>query len=351
MVERDQAAEHLPSFQELRDQLADASRQASECHATALRELVEAAEVAIGLAERTAEKLRKREGLIDSSATGLALWDLEGRIEYVNAAFSAMWGYVDPEDVVGESIVDLLGADPKSQTIPSAIDQLGGWIGKLELIGKDGSPFTCMLSVFVVRDPRGQPAAVAGSFVEMTYRERLNEMLFRQEDWLRALHAVNNGMLGDAELAELGENALEDLQALLPCTGSSVTTFHLSDGTAELLARAPGDPPLSGDGHRASLVGFERTLERLREGQVCSFEDGDSPPLPAAVLGLEVKTGPSLWVVAPLMARGQLLGSLNVKLDREVRLTNLHESILGQFSSSLAVAVLLRSLQDTVAYD
>ncbi|MGD2105632.1 MAG: GAF domain-containing protein, partial [Anaerolineae bacterium] len=268
----------------------------------------------------------------------------------VNPAFLAMWGYQYPEEIQGRTIQDLVAGDPKGDTILSSVEELGGWIGKLSAVGEDGEPFTVMLSVSLIREPDGTPSGAVGSFVEMTYRERLNRMLFRQSDWLRAAHEIDRGILSGTDLTEIGKTALMTIAQLVPCASSSVTLFNLKEDEAELLAVVPEED--QGDAPRTvscSLTGFEKTLEVLQGEEVCSFEHADGPPLPAAALSLPEGSQPDAYLIVPLRSGGELLGTLNVAVEDPARLTNLHESIVQQLADSLAVAVQNAQMNATIA--
>jgi PAS domain S-box-containing protein len=331
------------AMQRLLEELSEARQRVVELESVLLDEASRAL-------ERTEDELRIKEAMIDASVAGLALWELEGGLTYVNPAFLAMWGYDGPDEVQDRSIQDLLADDPKVATIRSSVEQIGGWIGKLAAIGKDGSPFTVMLSVRLVQEPDGTPARVVGSFVEMTYRERLNAMLFRQADWLEALHTIHRGILSGKNPQEIGKAALTALRELIPCVGSSVTLFNLKRGEARLLAAVPDE--IAGDTRQEApggLSGFEQTIEALHQEEIYRVDRVLRPPLPASALGLSKTPEPDAYVLVPLTSDGELLGSLNLALEQSGRLTSWHESIVRQVADSLAVVIMNAQLATAVA--
>jgi PAS domain S-box-containing protein len=347
MVDRRRLGDEASSTQRLLQDLTEARQRVVELESVLVDEVSRAVEVARERAER---ELRIKEAIIDASVAGLALWDLQGCIGYVNPAFLAMWGYADPEDVQGSDIWDLLADDPKVATIGSSVEQIGGWIGKLTAIGKDGSPFTVMLSVSLVREHDGAPSCVVGSFVEMTYRERLNAMLFRQADWLRAVHEIDRGILSGTGPQKMGEAALTALRDLIPCVEASVTLFDLKAGEASLLAVVPeGDSGATHQGAWVTLAGFEETMEALQQEEIYIVGHVLQPPLPASGLGIGKTSQPNTYVLVPLACEGELLGSLNLALKQRGRLTGLHKSIVRQVADSLAVAYRHAQLAERVA--
>jgi PAS domain S-box-containing protein len=347
MPDRRRLQEEPGGAQRLLEELTEARQRVAELESAVLEEAARAREATLERAER---ELRIKEAMIDASVAGLALWDMEGAISYVNSAFLAMWGYRDPEDVQGRDIQGLLADDPQGATIQSSVEQVGGWIGKMTAIGQDGSPFTAMLSASLIREPDGTPSCVVGSFVEMTYRERLNTMLFQQSDWLRAVHEIDRGILSATSLEEIGERALTAIQALVPCARSSVTLLHPQDGEAELLAAVPEeDGGRAGRGARVPLTSFEETIEALQREEIRVVERALRPPLPASVLGLDKPAEPATYVLVPLSCEGQPLGWLNLVLEERDRLTNLDQSIARHFADSLAAAIHNAQLTAAVA--
>lgn len=340
MMDERQAQARRPSTQELRTELSKALRRAAELQSLVINELSVTGEAAIERAERAERSLRAKEAMIDASVAGLAVWDIGGRISYVNPAFLAMWGYDRPSEVEGRNLRALLADDEKATAIASSVQQLGGWIGKLKTIGEDGSLFTVMLSASPIRDSEKTPTAVVGSFVEMTYRERLNQMLFRQADWLRLFHDIDLSILSGDELTEIARTALTAVLELTPCTRCSVTLFERRHAEARLLAAAPdGGVPSSPGGDSVSVAGFGETLATLQQEGICWFEPHKHLPLPAAALGLDESTESEALALVSLAFKEELLGSLNVRLEQDARLTNPDETILQQVADALAVAV------------
>jgi GAF domain-containing protein len=196
-----------------------------------------------------------------------------------------------------------------------------------------------MLSVGLVREHDGAPSCVVGSFVEMTYRERLNAMLFRQADWLRAVHEIDRGILSATSPQKLGKAALTILCDLIPCVKASVTLFQLQAGEARLLAVVPeGGSDATEQEAWVALTGFEETIEALQREEIYLVDHMLRPPLPASVLGRDEASQSHTYVLVPLSCEGELLGSLNLALKQRGRLTGLHESIVRHVADALAVA-------------
>jgi PAS domain S-box-containing protein len=333
--------------QRLLEDLAEARERVAALEAAVVEEVSRAREASLEQAERD---LRLREAIIDASVAGLAVWDLDGSILRVNPAFLAMWGYDNAGDVQGRDIHLILADDPKAATVRSSVEELGGWIGKLTATAQDGSPFTAMVSASLFREPDGKPACVVGSFVEMTYRERLSTMMFQQSDWLQAVREIDRGILSAANPERIADSALAALHGLVPHRVSSVTLLHMQDSEAELLAivgevnseRAPLRT-------RVPISGFEQTIEALQQNETLVVAGKLAPPLPALALGLDTPCERLTYTLMPLVSDGALLGSLNLVLDEGQRLAAFDQSIARHFGDSLAIAIRHAQLGAAVA--
>ncbi|MDI9542344.1 MAG: PAS domain S-box protein [Pseudomonadota bacterium] len=143
------------------------------------------------------EELRVRENAIASSIDGIGFCDLEGKITYVNDAALAMWGAEDPSEVLGRSVLDLAQSEEEALKIFQAVVEKGSWSGEVSGFRSDGSPITVHLSASMVYNDRGEPICVMDSFVDITYRKKMEEEL-RVKDF--AISSSINGIaIGDLQ--------------------------------------------------------------------------------------------------------------------------------------------------------
>ena len=143
------------------------------------------------------EELRVRENAIASSIDGIGFCDLEGKITYVNDAALAMWGAEDPSEVLGRSVLDLAQSEEEALEIFQAVVEKGSWSGEVSGFRSDGSPITVHLSASMVYNDRGEPICVMDSFVDITYRKKMEEEL-RVKDF--AISSSINGIaIGDLQ--------------------------------------------------------------------------------------------------------------------------------------------------------
>jgi PAS domain S-box-containing protein len=133
---------------------------------------------------RAEEALRVKDAAIASSVNAIAVADLESNLTYVNTRFLDMWGYDDSEDVLGKHSVTFWETEDRAWEVVEALREVGGWMGELVALRKDGSRFDVELSASMVTDEAGKPVCMLGSFVDITDRKRAEKALREARDEL-----------------------------------------------------------------------------------------------------------------------------------------------------------------------
>ncbi|MBP1929007.1 PAS domain S-box-containing protein [Methanolinea mesophila] len=121
---------------------------------------------------------------LNSSVSGIALANLDGRFTYVNDSFLKMFGYTRAEEVLGNSIFSF---DPRNEfekeLIKTIIDTTmkdGGWIGQVEPVRRDGTKFYADLLVNLVHDGTGTPLCMMASFIDVSDMKNAEERIAYQ---------------------------------------------------------------------------------------------------------------------------------------------------------------------------
>lgn len=309
----------------------------------------ESVQQAYATALRRAERqLAVMNAAFEASVTAAALWTRDGEITYVNQAFLAMWGWEDPKDVLTKDASTLWENAAPFDTVNAFIQEAGGWVGKLTAVHRDGNRFTVMLAASVVEPDEDVAPFVVGCFVDMTYREKLNSLLWNMVDRLRTLRRVDHGILAARDAEAVAEAALKHIRELIPCRRASVTVFEPGDEEADFLAAVPkADYEIELEtGMR--MAGFGDVRETLQQGQVHVIDDVRCLPLPADTAGrLEGREAHTLAVV-PLRCEGRLIGALNMGFEDPDKLTDRHAAIAEEVADSLAVAIRHTELDQAV---
>ena len=130
--------------------------------------------------ERRRELLIK-ESAIAASVDGIAIIEPGGRLEYVNRAFAAMFGYADPGELAGRLYTDLSQGDLGLGGIMAEIEvqvlRDGHGFNEVECLRRDGRRFQAQVSASVARDDTGQLLCILLSVVDVTERRQTEEAL------------------------------------------------------------------------------------------------------------------------------------------------------------------------------
>ncbi|GEM_PF-627176 len=161
---------------------------------------------------------------VRSTSECISITDDRDVLLFVNDAFCRTYGYARAE-LIGRHIGMVLS--PR-QPQPDTADVLrktlaGGWQGELLNRRKDGTDFPVFLSTAVVRDERGQPAALIGVARDITeqkraeaQRERLREAM-TQAQKLEAMGTMAGGIAHDFNnLLTVIQGGVEMLRLRLP---------------------------------------------------------------------------------------------------------------------------------------
>jgi len=147
--------------------------------------------------KKVAEAMKIKDKAIDSSINAIAIAGLDARLSYVNPAFLNMWGFENTDDVLGEHAKKFWSEDEDIDSVIKEVYEKNGWVGSLRAIRKDGREMFVELVASIVRDDKGEPLCLMGSFVDVTerkqneerlrlYREDLEKLVSLRTDELRA---------------------------------------------------------------------------------------------------------------------------------------------------------------------
>ena len=148
------------------------------------------------------QRLRKLASIIDQNPAALAITDLEGRIEYVNAAFERISGYPGAELVGGTPARVKSGLTPDAvyRELWETITAGRTWRGQLQNRRKDGTPYWEDEIISPLKDERGEIInyfAIKQDITELKQAEqRLSRLAY--EDVLTGLPS-RNGLVAAIE--------------------------------------------------------------------------------------------------------------------------------------------------------
>lgn len=124
------------------------------------------------------DELRIKESAIDSSINGIIIFDLNGRISYLNNAVLTMWRYRGaPEDLIGKKASDYYDDQEKIKQVIDTLYKNQSFLGEVTAQRLDGSHFNIMVSANLVLDDKRKPLGALASFVDITHIKQTEEQL------------------------------------------------------------------------------------------------------------------------------------------------------------------------------
>jgi PAS domain S-box-containing protein len=111
--------------------------------------------------KRIEDALMVKHGAMESLQFPLFLTDTEFRIAYANPAALEMWGYEQPDEVVGRGFNELIGPATRYKKIAAKLAEDGGWQGEIRGRRKDESRFEAHMTINRVKDIPDLPCYVA----------------------------------------------------------------------------------------------------------------------------------------------------------------------------------------------
>jgi PAS domain S-box-containing protein len=113
---------------------------------------------------------------VTSSASGIAIADMDGIVTYVNLACLSMWDYEQEEEVLGKHAINFFADKNEFGVALKAVLKKGVWQGEAKARRSDRSTFDVLVLANLVTDADGEPFCLMASFVDITERKKLEQL-------------------------------------------------------------------------------------------------------------------------------------------------------------------------------
>ncbi|MEM7331650.1 MAG: ATP-binding protein [Chloroflexota bacterium] len=297
------------------------------------------------------------------------------RIETFNHHAENLYGWLTFE-VIGKPIYELL-PDLTPYVEAPAVSMYefalknGRWKGNLSQKKIDGSYCYVQLSVAPVSDENGRfhqwIIAVhdisdwhqAESTVRDTYQgleeqfmdhakkiEKRNQQLKSYAQRLEILHRLDRAILSVNSKDEVPPKTLKRLLELTQWDSVSVTRINLEAKRATIIGEYPD---LSSNHHlmkKISLKPYEDEIDQLKDGNPIFVRDMASYAQRNAFLMPLYAEGYNTLIVTPLIARGELIGTLNIASSKVMQIRPAVIEIIQEVADSLATSLYQARLID-----
>ena len=135
----------------------------------------------VTLRKHAEEMLRTEHNAIQNAANGIAIADIEGRLQYANPATVRLWGCNAPEDLIGRHVWTLLKDEEAARAMVRSILNNQTWSGEMVAIRADHSEIPIQVGATDTRNNEGDLVGMVFSFMDITDRKRAEEAMKQAE--------------------------------------------------------------------------------------------------------------------------------------------------------------------------
>lgn len=130
---------------------------------------------------RAQDDLLRVRAAVDQAHDGIAVADMEGRLQFANRAWATMHGY-EPEELLGQPMsISHTAEQMERDVIPfnKKVLSEGSWAGEVGHVRRDGTAFTCWMSTVLLHDADGKVTGLVGLADDITERRKSEEAFAR----------------------------------------------------------------------------------------------------------------------------------------------------------------------------
>jgi PAS domain S-box-containing protein len=279
--------------------------------------------------------------LIDTANEGVWKVDTAMRTTLVNAKMADMLGYSSeelmgrsPEEFVTDEDVPVLQAANRERLAHGRLQYEMRWKRR------DGSLLPSIVSVNSVYDADSNYIGALAMVTDITERVLAEADVQHHLKHLEALHAMDKAILEAQSRDAIAAVGLRHVKDLVPYWGATVMAFDFAhnEGVVLNMMRAPGsayDP-----GTRLTLDDFGREdIALMQSGTERVVADIEALPSRSPVLDALYAKGMRSYVRIPLLAEGELVGTLNLGNNLKGAYSPEQVSMARSIADQLAIAL------------
>ncbi|MFX1392698.1 MAG: PAS domain S-box protein [Promethearchaeota archaeon] len=141
------------------------------------------------------EELIIKDKAIESSISGIAIGDIEGKLIYVNPSFLKIWGYDDDTEVLGRSGIEFWQLKEKANEVLQKVQLNETWFGDLVAKRKDGTNIDVQIAASNIRDETGENKGIIASFIDISEYKIAEQKLMESENRFKFLVSSSPTMI------------------------------------------------------------------------------------------------------------------------------------------------------------
>jgi two-component system sensor histidine kinase/response regulator len=322
-------------------------------------EVIQMIEYSLDITERkqAETQLRQLSRAVEQSGSSIVITDLNGSIEFVNPAFTRITGYT-PEEVLGQN-PRILKSGRQSEELYRELWQTitrgQVWQGELLNKKKNGDLYWVRATISPVKNSAGVATHYLSIEDDIT---RQKEVLDAQEKHLEEMTALNNILQALSRATDLRDALQMTTRALAELFDTFQCSITLLNETKDALvvaaqyATRPDQPSVIGV--TVPVKGNAHTQQVIETGKPVYVPNVQNDPLTTPeTRRILQKANVYSHMILPLLARGEVIGTIGVDIDRpdrdftedDIRLA---EIVAGQIASIIANARLLDEREQAV---
>ncbi|MEX0833061.1 MAG: PAS domain-containing protein [Actinomycetota bacterium] len=268
---------------------------------------------------------------------------------YVSPQIEAMLGF-SAEERINDPEMWQRQLHPEDREIALTQDAHSSRTGepfKLEyrMIARDGSTVWVRDEAVLVRDDGGRPSYWLGVMQDITERKRAEAEASEYAKRLNTLLGIDKAILAAQSAEEIAATALAQIRALSACERASIVEFDNKREEFLILALSSESETKVPAGTRFPLDQFP--VAELEEGRARVIENL-AETTPSSALDKLRREGMNAALSMPLVAEGELIGTLNLFSTQLAYFTAEHQELAAEAGQMLAVAIRQARLHEQV---
>jgi PAS domain S-box-containing protein len=291
--------------------------------------------------EREQQARQRLIAILEATPDVVATASSDGQVLYLNRAGREILGIPEDDDLAGWTISDCHPAWADrivhDEGIPTSVQE-GPWHGETAILSQDGVEIPVSQVILAHKAPDGSVEYLSTIMRDMRERKKIEGDLSKYARRLEVLHSVDHAIIAAESADAVAEIALSHIRQALPCLRASVALFDLPARQVSLLAVDVDGETRLPKGWRGPLNG-DWPLDELAQGERYVIEDLQAMEPATPVLQILQEEGVRCHISFPLLARGTLIGSLDLELAEPGEPLPEHVDTAHEMAFGLAITI------------